>query len=248
MKFRREYQIAVVVFALMAVVFSVLLFLEIDNKNAVVQNTAYLAGIIFPVIFMVTLIFNLFSQQKDKRKKALEIVEEADNEIETEDKEDSFEEEVLIETFTAELAGKSNLEEYAESLLRTFAQKYSIVQGITFAFNKDTEKYDPVANYALYSNNEIRSFSEGEGISGQVAKNQELLNISNIPENYITVLSGLGSSSPKYLLVIPIVSEGKTLAVIELASFSEFPRNMQAIYEKINPEIAKEFNRLIEKR
>jgi putative methionine-R-sulfoxide reductase with GAF domain len=65
-------------------------------------------------------------------------------------------------------------------------------------------------------------FEFGEGLAGQVAKTGKLLNLKNVPQGYIKVLSGLGSSSPSHLVIIPLQDDGKCLGVMEIASFVEF--------------------------
>jgi len=127
-----------------------------------------------------------------------------------------------------------NIEKLSEKLLQNFAEKFSIVQGVMFVKNNDDQMFHPISTYAYYSNEKIRPFRVGEGISGQVAKNKNMLSITNIPENYITILSGLGSSSPSKLLIIPFIANDNTIAVIELASFSDFPDEIQEITEEVS--------------
>ncbi|NJO92194.1 MAG: PAS domain S-box protein [Chloroflexia bacterium] len=46
--------------------------------------------------------------------------------------------------------------------------------------------------------------------------------MTKIPEDYLKILSGLGETSPKSLLIIPLIFEDEVLGVIELGSLSEF--------------------------
>ena len=46
--------------------------------------------------------------------------------------------------------------------------------------------------------------------------------LTNVPENYIKINSGLGNSNPVNLIVLPVLFETKIKAVIELASFETF--------------------------
>jgi putative methionine-R-sulfoxide reductase with GAF domain len=65
-------------------------------------------------------------------------------------------------------------------------------------------------------------FEFGEGLTGQVAVEGKLINIKKVPDGYISVLSGLGKSSPTNLLIVPIFGNGHLKAVLELTSFTEF--------------------------
>jgi CheY-like chemotaxis protein len=46
--------------------------------------------------------------------------------------------------------------------------------------------------------------------------------LGNIPPDYVRIRSGLGEASPRNLIVLPVLFEGQTKAVIELASLGEF--------------------------
>ena len=62
-------------------------------------------------------------------------------------------------------------------------------------------------------------FQIGEGLVGQAAKTNEYIHLSEFPEGYIQVESGLGSSAPRDLIVFPISHEDRVVGVLELGSF-----------------------------
>jgi len=61
----------------------------------------------------------------------------------------------------------------------------------------------------------------GEGLTGQVAKSQKNIIIDNLNDDQVLIFSGLGKSSPKSILITPILLEGKTVGIIEIASFKK---------------------------
>ena len=63
------------------------------------------------------------------------------------------------------------------------------------------------------------SYEFGEGLIGQAAASGQSLYVDDVPEGYIKIVSGLGSSSPKYLLIVPLKHNGHVLGVLEVASF-----------------------------
>ncbi len=67
-----------------------------------------------------------------------------------------------------------------------------------------------------------KEISLGEGLVGQCALEKERILLTNVPENYIKIKSGLGNSSPVNLIVLPVLFETEIKAVIELASFEPF--------------------------
>ncbi|WP_203876013.1 ATP-binding protein, partial [Planobispora takensis] len=65
-------------------------------------------------------------------------------------------------------------------------------------------------------------FATGEGIVGQAAMEGKRILLGNVPARYLTVDSGLSSSVPAQIVVMPILFESQVLGVLELASFEEF--------------------------
>lgn len=128
---------------------------------------------------------------------------------------------------------------YTEKLLSNLAKEFDIVQGLFFIKEKETDTFNIVGKYAYFGDEEPKSFVLGETLSGQVAKNKTTLNLNEIPDNYVTILSGLGSSSPNQLIIIPIVIEEKTVAIIELASFKKFKQNFSDLFEGMSEQIGK---------
>lgn len=53
----------------------------------------------------------------------------------------------------------------------------------------------------------------------QAAANGKTLYVDDIPEGYIYVISGLGSASPKYLLIVPFKKQEQVIGMLEIASF-----------------------------
>ena len=115
---------------------------------------------------------------------------------------------------------KGNKEEYFESLLIGISKELNGVQAVAYILNKEEDIFKLVGKYAYYTENEVKTIKLGEGISGQVLKDQKILIIDNVPDNYIQIISGLGNSTPKYLLMYPIIFEEDTIAFIEIASLA----------------------------
>jgi signal transduction histidine kinase/DNA-binding response OmpR family regulator/CHASE3 domain sensor protein len=59
-------------------------------------------------------------------------------------------------------------------------------------------------------------FSIGEGLVGQAAQSQRIIQLNNVPEAYLKVSSGLGSSAPRHVVLLPIEQSHDAFGVIEL--------------------------------
>ena len=138
----------------------------------------------------------------------------------------------------------NNLEKYTEKLLQNIAKEMNIVQGLVFVLNDTDQKFHIAGQYAYYSETPPHSFLLGENISGQVAKNRELLNLKELPTGYITIISGLGKSAPQNLIIAPIVYDDNSIGILELASFNVFGENQEALISKICELMAVQLNDL----
>lgn len=83
--------------------------------------------------------------------------------------------------------------------------------------------YVKIAGYAASGQDHASaSFQSGEGLVGQCAIDKRIFLMDNLPDNHVKITSGLGISTPRSLLVAPILVDGRTEAVIELASLHQF--------------------------
>ncbi|MEI7596446.1 MAG: GAF domain-containing protein [Bacteroidota bacterium] len=125
--------------------------------------------------------------------------------------------------------------EIQDKLLSIIAKKINLVQAEIYLVNNDeTRRVRLKTSYAYYNpEGKVLEFEEGEGLVGQVMKNGVPLNLTNVPDGYITVISGLGKTTPQNLLIVPIVSANNNIGVIEMASFSKFEKETENVLTEI---------------
>jgi len=83
--------------------------------------------------------------------------------------------------------------------------------------------------------NEIEA---GEGLIGTCAVEQTTFYFDKIPDNYVKIHSGFGSSNPESLLIVPITNSGITYGIIELASLGYFTKESIYFTEMLCEDIA----------
>lgn len=98
---------------------------------------------------------------------------------------------------------------------------------------EENKKVELKSGYALgISENATVSFDLGEGLVGQCALTGHTLYIDEIPEGYIKIISGLGSASPNYLLLVPITKDKAVTGVMEIASFTPISEDQRKFVEE----------------
>lgn len=109
-----------------------------------------------------------------------------------------------------------------EHILSKLCMKIDASQGILYSFHKEKNKKF-IQLFASFAYNlpesETVKYEFGEGLAGQVAKEGKKINIKDIPDGYITIISGLGASSPSHLAILPIKEKDEVVFVVEIASF-----------------------------
>src|SRR5262249_19634944 len=127
--------------------------------------------------------------------------------------------------FTRLLQGQKDMLTVARLTLSELAPLVTAQHGVFFI----NEGQDGVADLRLLSSYGYRErkhvsnhFRPGEGLVGQAALEQERILLSEVPDDYIKINSGLGEATPATIVVLPVLFEGQVMAVIELASFQRF--------------------------
>jgi len=83
-----------------------------------------------------------------------------------------------------------------------------------------------------------RRITLGDGLIGVCALEKNTLYITDVPDDYMEIESGLGDAKPKCLLIVPLKSEEKILGVIELASFNLLKKYEIQFVEQLGDSIA----------
>ncbi len=135
-----------------------------------------------------------------------------------------------------------NKEEFSNRVLINLSKHIEIVTGLFYARNHNNhESFDIIGSFAYFSTQNPQSFTVGEGLAGQVVKNKKPLSLTNVPDGYVTIVSGLGNGSPKQILFIPLIHQGEVYGLLELAAFRDMNFDYQSFFEKECERITDEF-------
>ncbi|MFN3315301.1 MAG: GAF domain-containing protein [Raineya sp.] len=77
-----------------------------------------------------------------------------------------------------------------------------------------------------------------EGLLAQAVLERASIYLTDVPEDYIRITSGLGDAPPRNLFIIPLISEQKIYGVIELASFRKLQDFEMEFLKKVAESVA----------
>ncbi|MCB8963877.1 MAG: GAF domain-containing protein [Bacteroidales bacterium] len=202
--------------------------------------TLFIVFVALPV-FIGLLLYSLFASAKAENaqlhSEVAALKQTLENSLKTEVKEtvqEVGETAIDVETTVTEFIpaiDTSNLEKFGEAMFANIAKRVEVAQGLFYHKDPESGVFSFAAGYAFFSETQPVSYIEGDTLPGQVAKNKKVLNLDTVPDDYITILSGLGKSSPRHLLIAPIVTpDAETIGVFELASFKAFNTQHEALF------------------
>ncbi|MBN1116953.1 MAG: PAS domain-containing protein [Bacteroidales bacterium] len=76
-------------------------------------------------------------------------------------------------------------------------------------------------------------FHSGEGYIGTCFVEKKTLIIENLPKNYIKLKSGLGETSIKHDLIVPVLLDNECMGILEIASIEKLPQFKVEFIEKV---------------
>ncbi|MFW5886547.1 MAG: GAF domain-containing protein, partial [Bacteroidota bacterium] len=118
-----------------------------------------------------------------------------------------------------------NIDQLAYELIRYLVKYSGFAQGGIFLIqdeNQEQPEFKLMAAYAYDRKKYLnKSFALGDGLIGTCAIEKEPIYLTDIPDNYINITSGLGDANPSALLLVPLKTEEITLGVLEFASFED---------------------------
>lgn len=156
------------------------------------------------------------------------LLEMRDNLIETEQRDA---ERNWIVTGVAEISeilrSHDTIDELGDAVISYITEKIDAIQGAFYVVNDDDHD-EPVIEmksaYAYHKKKYIKAnFRFAEGLVGQAAVEKDFILRTEIPDEYVTVTSGiLGDKRPKSILITPLITEEKVYGVVEFAGFQKF--------------------------
>lgn len=129
----------------------------------------------------------------------------------------------------------------ADDIITNLVKYLGANQGGIFIISDDRKKPKmQLASAYAYERKKFleKEFSIGEGLIGQCWQEKEKIFLTDIPDSYINITSGLGTANPTCILIIPLIINEEIYGIIELASFDVFQKYQIDFVERLASSIA----------
>ncbi|WP_170178503.1 GAF domain-containing protein [Flammeovirga pectinis] len=117
-------------------------------------------------------------------------------------------------------------EEWFDNLLRRIIEYIGASQGTFILVQENNKQQQVLQVMAMYAydkkRHEAKKYDIESGLLGQVYKEQQMVYIEDVPDDYINITSGMGGAKPKSLAILPLMYSDKMYGILEISSFNKF--------------------------
>jgi PAS domain S-box-containing protein len=137
---------------------------------------------------------------------------------------------------TANLQGAVSFTEFGQRLLSGLVPLLGGGVASVYLFEENPARLQRIAAYGIENTADpVDSLKPGQGLVGQCVRERKAVTLTNLPENYLRISSGLGTARPAQAVALPLISAQSLLGVIEFASFRPFNPREQALLDELLP-------------
>lgn len=137
-----------------------------------------------------------------------------------------------------------NFEKLADEIISNLVKYIEANQGALFIIESGSatseEAYMELAACYAWDKKKFleKKIYKGEGLSGQAWIEGDVIYLTEVPNDYVSITSGLGESNPRSVLIVPLKLNDEIHGVIEMASFREYDEYEIEFVERIAENIA----------
>jgi PAS domain-containing protein len=131
----------------------------------------------------------------------------------------------------------NNLTSLGDSFIRELVKYLNAIQGGFFLLDESDKEKPILKLMAAFAYNRKKYLEKsillGEGLVGTCAIEKKTIHMTEMPEGYISITSGLGDAPPDNILLVPVLHEEELIGVMEIASLNKFSDHEIAFAEEV---------------
>lgn len=132
-----------------------------------------------------------------------------------------------------------DIEQLSYEVVSYLVKYTNAAQGALFMVNDEEKSIQLLSAYAFERRKYLqKNIPYGVGLVGRSVQEGEVVYVTDVPEGYSSISSGLGDKQPRSLLIVPFKFNEVIYAVIEINSFGEFKPHVRRFIEKIGVSVA----------
>lgn len=128
-----------------------------------------------------------------------------------------------LNSFNQLLRSESNLQDNSTKIINYLAHCLHALQINLYLFVEDTQKLSLCNSFAPEDNLTVKEFFVGEGLVGQVAKNNDILHLENLEHQNKKLTTSSSEFIIKSLIIMPLIHNKVVKGVIEFGFLQEVP-------------------------
>lgn len=141
------------------------------------------------------------------------------------------------------LRSHNDLEALGEEMVQFTVEKIHAIQGAFYVVEEEHEEPFIIlkSSYAYRKKKYLKArFRFAEGLVGQAAVEQDTILRTEIPDDYMSITSGiLGDQKPTCLLIVPLITNEKVYGILEYAGFQTFTQREIDFIQEISVIVAR---------
>ena len=134
--------------------------------------------------------------------------------------------------------GEQAMADLCQNIVTYMARYLDMHSGAMFV-KDDQQQLALMGTYAWSKRNQhANRFDIGEGLIGQAALEKETIELTNVPEGYLGIESGMGAARPAHVLIVPLAYEDELKGVFEFARLAPMDTDQRLFLEHCVESIA----------
>ncbi len=118
------------------------------------------------------------------------------------------------------MRGNQNVFSLTRNIITCIAEYLDLPVGVIYV-SDDKGIFHLNGSYASGTGDILESFNPGEGLSGQAVLQKKRIVITDVPDNYMKIDTGLGELKPRNIFITPIILNEEVMGIIELGAIED---------------------------